>query len=175
MAEKMVVEETKRNYMYMNLYNFHVDAVFINRILPKDIDNAFFNEWIAIQNQYIEELESIFVHVPTYRVPWFDCDLSGISGLEKIEVNTLKDWDVFKVIETQKSEVYEKVENGYQLKLFIPTLTSSDLDMHESNSDIIIKVGNFKRNIPKPSSLRNHSITGAKLEDQTLIISLTVD
>jgi len=49
MPEKMVVEETKRNYMYMNLYDFNVDGVYINRILPKDIDNEFFNEWIDIQ------------------------------------------------------------------------------------------------------------------------------
>ena len=40
--EKMVVEETKRNYMYMNLYNFNVDGLYINRILPQDIDNRLF-------------------------------------------------------------------------------------------------------------------------------------
>ena len=44
--EKMVVEETKRNYMYMNLYNFNVDGLYINRILPQDIDNRFFDRWV---------------------------------------------------------------------------------------------------------------------------------
>ena len=44
--EKMVVEETKRNYMYMNLYNFNVDGLYINRILPKDINNDFFHQLI---------------------------------------------------------------------------------------------------------------------------------
>ena len=28
--EKMVVEETKRNYMYLNLYDFNVDGLIIN-------------------------------------------------------------------------------------------------------------------------------------------------
>ena len=28
--EKMVVEETKRNYMYLNLYNFNVDGIFLS-------------------------------------------------------------------------------------------------------------------------------------------------
>ena len=40
--EKMVIEETKRNYMYLNLYNTNVDALYINRIMPEDIDNSFF-------------------------------------------------------------------------------------------------------------------------------------
>ena len=39
--EKMVIEETKRNYMYLNLYNFNVDAIYINRIIPEDIENSF--------------------------------------------------------------------------------------------------------------------------------------
>lgn len=173
MAEKMVVEETKRNYMYMNLYNFQVDGLFINRILPKDIDNNFFNEWIDIQNQYIEELENIFAGVPIHKVPWFDTDLNGLAGIEKIVQATLKGWDVFEVLEIQKGEVYEKLEDGYVLKLFLPSIKSKDLDMHESASDIIIKIGNFKRNIPKPSTLRNHRISGAKFVEDMLLISLT--
>lgn len=172
MAEKMVVEETKRNYMYMKLYNFQVDGLFINRILPKDMDNSFFNEWMDIQNQYIEELENIFTGVPIHKVPWFDTDLNGVEGIEKIVQTTLSGWDVFKVIEIPKTEVYEKTDAGYVLKLFLPTIQSKDLDMHESSSDIIIKIGNFKRNIPKPSALRNHRITGAKFVDQILMISL---
>lgn len=175
MPEKMVVEETKRNYMYMNLYNFHVDAVFINRILPKDIENSFFNEWLVLQNQYIEELEHLFTQVPIYKVPWFDGDLSGLSGLVQIEKSTLKGWEVFDVTQVEKGEAYEKIEGGYLLKLFLPTLRSSDLDLHESSSDIIVKVGNFKRNIPKPNALRHHHITGAKLLDQTLTITLKLE
>lgn len=173
MAEKMVVEETKRNYMYMNLYNFHVDGLFINRILPKDIDNPFFGEWIDIQNLYIEELEAIFDGVPIYKIPWFETDLNGIEGIDKIVKSTLEGWEVFKTIDMQKGETYEKTQEGYVLKLFLPTIQSKDLDMHESTSDIIIKVGNFKRNIPKPNALRSYHITGAKFVDQMLLISLT--
>ena len=57
----MVVEETKRNYMYMNLYNFNVDGLYINRILPKDINNEFFNQWIIIQKEYITYLKESYL------------------------------------------------------------------------------------------------------------------
>lgn len=173
MAEKMVVEETKRNYMYMNLYDFHVDGLFINRILPKDIDNPFFSEWIDIQNQYIEELESIFTGVPIYKVPWFETDLNGLGGIQKIIDATLSQHDMFKTLDIQRGEAYEKTEDGYLLKLYLPAITSKELDMHESASDIIIKVGNFKRNIPKPNALRSHHISGAKFVDETLVVTLS--
>lgn len=173
MPEKLVVEETKRNYMYMNLYDFNVDGVYINRILPKDMDNEFFNEWIQIQHDYIEELNHIFIDVPLYHVPWFDSDLHGVDGVKKIADQALSQWEVFEVKDIHKGLSYEKLDSGYLLKLYLPNVDKSLLDMHESSSDIIIKLGNFKRNIPKPNALRNHFISGAKFEEDTLLITIT--
>ncbi len=174
MAEKMVVEETKRNYMYMNLYNFHVDSLFINRVLPKDIDNVFFDDWLDIQHKYIDELEAIFANVPIHQIPWFDSELKGIEGITRIEDTTLKGWNVFEAIKIQKGESYVKSGEDYILKIFLPTIDSKALDMHESTNDIIIKVGNFKRNISKPNALRNYRISGAKFTDQNLMITLSL-
>lgn len=171
MPEKMVVEETKRNYMYMNLYNFQVDGIYINRILPKDIDNPFFNEWIDIQSGYIEELEAVFSDMPVYRIPWFDSDLNGLDGIDKIQQNVLRGHDVFKIQEDLKGEQYEKTEDGYILKLYLPCVQKGELHLHESGTDIIIKIGNFKRNIPIPSTLRNYEVKAAKLEAKTLSIT----
>lgn len=171
MPEKMVVEETKRNYMYMNLYNFQVDGIYINRILPKDIDNPFFNEWIDIQSQYIEELEAVFSDMPIYRIPWFDSDLNGLSGIDKIEQNVLRGQDVFKIQGALQGEQYHKIEGGYLLQLDLPCVDKGELHLHESGTDIIIKIGNFKRNIPRPSTLRNHEVQAAKFEGKTLSIT----
>ncbi|MBF4695575.1 ArsA family ATPase [Fusibacter ferrireducens] len=170
--EKMVVEETKRNYMYMNLYNFQVDGLYINRILPSDIDNPFFNEWIEIQHQYIEEYEMIFGEIPIYKIPWFDRDLNGLVGIDLIVKEVLKTRDVFGVIKDIQGETYEKVKGGYILKLNLPCVEKADVKLHESLTDIIIKIGNFKRNIPKPSTLRNHEIANAKFDEGILTITL---
>lgn len=173
MPEKMVVEETKRNYMYMNLYDFNVDGVYINRILPKDIENPFFDEWLDIQNHYVEELEAIFTEVPLYPIPWFDSELSGLSGINKIASEALAEWDVFELKQIHKGLSYEKTDGGYLLKLYLPTIDASNLDMHESKTDIIMKIGNFKRNIPKPNALRNHTISTAKFLEDHLLITLS--
>ncbi|MBQ6806426.1 MAG: ArsA family ATPase, partial [Lachnospiraceae bacterium] len=92
--EKMVVEETKRNYMYMNLYNFNVDGLYINRILPKDIDNRFFDEWLQIQSQYIEEIKNTFQALPIYEIPWYEEELKGRKAIERIIEDALME-DVF--------------------------------------------------------------------------------
>lgn len=172
MPEKMVVEETKRNYMYMNMYNFHVDGLYINRILPNDIDNAFFNEWIKLQSDFIDELDAVFYNVPIYKIPWFDIDLNGMSGIDKIVSGVLKDKDVFSILPDSHEDTYEKTDEGYILKLYLPCTDKNQVDMHESATDIILKIGNFKRSIPKPNTLRDYTIQKAKFDDDTLSITL---
>lgn len=170
MPEKMVVEETKRNYMYMNLYNFNVDGIYINRILPKDINNSFFDEWLNIQTKYTKELKAIFAGIPTYNIPWYDEELRGLKAVNRICNDVINDNKVFDFLEITKREVYEKNENGYLLSVFIPLAKKGDLDLYQSESDVVIKLNNFKRNIPLPNILRNYLITSAKLEEGILKI-----
>lgn len=116
--EKMVVEETKRNYMYMNLYNFNVDGLYINRILPKDINNDFFNQWIIIQKEYITYLKESFSALPIYEIPWYDEELKGEENIRRIVEDALSGKEVFaKKIITER-ESFKQIETGYQLDVF---------------------------------------------------------
>jgi arsenite-transporting ATPase len=168
--EKMIVEETKRNYMYLNLYNFNVDAIYINRLIPEIINNTFFNEWKNIQGKYIEEINSVFCNIPIYRIKWYEVDIIGIEGLERIAKDSLQDKNLFNVLKTTANETFEKVENGYKLDIYVPFTDKNDFDLFESGSDIIIKIGNFKRNIPMPNVIKKYSISKAKLNDGCLSI-----
>ena len=168
--EKMVVEESKRSYMYLNLYNFNVDGLYINRIIPQDIDNEFFNKWKEIQDGYLKELNSVFTNIPTYKIKWYEVDINGIDGLDRIVEDSLQDEKTFNVLKTTVNETYEKIKDGYSLDVYIPFADKTEFDLFESGSDIIIKIGNFKRNIPIPNVIKKYSIKSAKLENEKLKI-----
>lgn len=170
MPEKMVVEETKRNYMYMNLYNFNVDGLYINRILPKDIQNEFFEQWVQIQKKYIIQLEESFVALPIYRVPWYDEELKGLKAVQRICEDALTDSTLFDAKIITEQEVFEKNNKGYMLRVSVPFTEKNQLDMYQSETDVVIKLGNFKRNISLPNTLRNYLITSAKMQDSKLNI-----
>jgi len=169
--EKMVVEETKRNYMYMKLYNYHVDGVFINRILPKEIDNPFFDEWVTIQKTYIEEIKNCFETVPQYNIPWYDTDLLGLDSINRIceDAFSGKD-DLFDIRDDIEGESYEANENGYIMKLYLPNISKNEVSVNISGSDVIIKIGNYKRNIPMPNTLRGMEVVSARYDADTLVI-----
>ena len=62
------------------------------------------------------------------------------------------------------------IEGGYQLDVFLPCADKSSIDLYQATTDIVIKTGNFKRNIPLPNILRNYVVTGAKFDDGKLSI-----
>ena len=171
--EKMVVEETKRNYMYMNLYNFNVDGLYINRILPEDIGNDFFDKWIRLQKDYIDVLKSTFAGLPICEIPWYDEELKGIKNVERLVNDALADKDVFASHATTERESFEKTADGYVLKVNIPCADKGDIDLFQAGADIVIKIGNFKRNIPLPNTLMNLSVAKAGYEDGKLNILFT--
>lgn len=165
--EKMAVEETKRNYMYMNLYNFNVDGIYINRILPKDIDNKFFDKWLEIQGRYVIQLEECFTGLPIWYIRWYDEELKGLDAVGRICRDVLTE-DVFASRMDGPREEFRENEQGYLLRVPIPYVEKDELDVYQSESDVVIKLGNFKRNIPLPDSIRTYEITSAKLEKEYL-------
>ncbi len=168
--EKMVVEETKRNYMYLNLYDFNVDGLYINRILPKDIANTFFDQWIEIQHNYLHILKDTFSVLPIYEIPWYDEELKGLSNIKRIVEDVLTGEDVFETKVLSQRDTFLQTEEGYELLVAIPGADKADLDLYRAATDIVIKAGNFKRNIPLPNVLRSYEVAGAKYEDDVLRI-----
>ena len=168
--EKMVVEETKRNYMYLNLYNFNVDGIYINRILPKDLDNDFFAQWISIQKEYVTCIKESFAALPVYEIPWYDEELRGEKAIRRIVEDVLTDKDVFAVKNITEREYFEQTEAGYQMNVFLPYAEKENIDLYQAATDLVIRAGNFKRSIPLPNTLRSYMVAGAKLEEGILQI-----
>lgn len=168
--EKMVVEETKRNYMYLNLYNFNVDGIYVNRILPEDIDNSFFDQWLAIQSTYIDEIEQSFQALPMYRLPWYEEEIKGTNAIKRICNDVLEKSNVFAQVEISNRETFEANKRGYLLKVHLPFVDKTKIDLFQTNTDVIIKIANFKRNIPLPNVLRTYTIANAKYEQDYLHI-----
>lgn len=168
--EKMVVEETKRNYMYMNLYNFNVDGLFINRILPEQADETFFAEWMELQAAYIEELAAVFGAIPITHIKWYEIDMNGMEALDRLVQDALTDDHVLDVRVVQSNEIYERNQEGYLLTVMLPCVKKEEIQLHESGNDIIIRIGNFKRSIPVPDTLRKYTVSSAKMEEEVLRI-----
>ena len=79
-AEKIVIRETQRAFMYFGLYGFTVDAVIVNRLLPDGVDDPFFDKWRRTQAQFLEEARRYFDPVPIWTLPLHDDQVVGSRG-----------------------------------------------------------------------------------------------
>ena len=137
--EKMVVEETKRNYMYMNLYNYNVDGLYINRVLPRDIENPFFSQWLQIQEKYMNQLYESFGMLPIYTIPWYEEELKGQMAINRMAKEALRDSDIFDIKTIHEREVFTKNEKGYLLNVILTGADKKDMDLYQSRTDIVVK------------------------------------
>lgn len=150
--EKMIVEETKRNYMYLNLYKYPVDHIFINRILGEDIKNPFMAHWKDIQEKYISEIESIFSHIPITKVPWYPKEIRGVSAIEGLR-RSLNEEDLFKPINQVIYDEFIAYKDGYFLNIPIEISENSRVETICYEKEVHVSIDQFNRCIPLPNTL----------------------
>ncbi|MEL3911449.1 ArsA family ATPase [Treponema pedis] len=170
--EKMAVEETKRSFMYLNLYGYQVSGLFINRILPDDTEIPFMENWKSIQEKYIKELHSVFTDIPVIPIPWYPEEIRGKEAVENICRNELSHYNLFDVKTDIVREEYIKTEDGYILRIAIPYSEECKAEVINNNSDISIKLNNFIRCIPLPGVLYYSTVKGMDYSNGKLDIYL---
>ena len=168
--EKVVLKETQRAFMYFCLYKMNIDAIIMNRILPEQIKESYFRDWIKGQRQHCEMAENIFSPVPILPVNLFQGEILGYSKLKKLgeqiygRKNPLQRF--------YKEEPYQLIKkNGnYHLKLKLPFLLKKDVELNKYSDELIVRVGGFKRNILLPRQVAAIEQVKAQLDGQVLDI-----
>ena len=173
--EKMVVEETKRNYMYLNLYGYHTDGVFVNRVLSPQPGNAFLEGWRDIQQGWLRELRSVFSALPLTEIPWYPQEVRGLDALERLCAEALTAPDLFDVRVRGESEGYEAIPGGYRLVLPLPGARDGQVAVRCHSQDLDVETGNQLRRIPLPNLLRGISPGEVSLKDGVLRVSFLTE
>ena len=171
--EKMVVRESQRAFMYFNLFGVNVDAVLINRVIPKElVDCQYLKEWVEVQRRYLEEIKSFFSPVPVFEVPLMRGEVFGEKKLKELADLVYKDRDPSEVFFEERPYEFLKEEEGYTLRIKAPFVKKETVSLLKSEEEIVVRVGNFKSHILLPRKLRKLEPQGAKIEEGYIKIRL---
>ncbi len=168
--EKMVIKESQRSFTYLNIYNFNVDAVVVNRMITDNINDSYLNTWKTIHKKYLEQIKESFSPAPIYQAPLFKREVVGTEMLTQMGETIFKDENPVDIKYNKQVQKIDKNDDEYIYSLFMPFLEKKDLSLNQKGDEVIIRAGNIKRNIILPRVLINLSIKGAKFENESLKI-----
>src|SRR5215475_8234301 len=128
--ERMVLRETQRAFVYFSLHGLAVDGVIVNRVLPAQVTDAYFQEWRASQGRIIEEIETYFAPVPVKRVPLFTHEVLGRERLGEL-ARALYDGkeDPAAVVRTEAPYTFTKSNGHYEVRLQLPFAAKGEIGL----------------------------------------------
>ena len=83
-SRKMVIKEAQRSFTYLNLYDYNVDAIMINRVIPNTVIDPYFQAWKDTQKKYKTLIQNSFDPLPIYEAPMFEQEVVGLPMLERV-------------------------------------------------------------------------------------------
>ena len=149
-AEKMVLRETQRAFMFFSLHQLAIDAIIINRVFPSDLDSNYFEAWGKSQQEYMELAETYFNPLPIFKAPLYDSEILGYQKLLDFGRNLYEGRDPTQLFYWHRPYEFLK-KNGHNLvKLHLPFVSKKEVELSKIGDELIIKIGNFKKNIVLP-------------------------
>ena len=168
--EKMVIKEAQRSFTYLNIYDFNVDAVVVNRVIPTNVTDDYFKVWKEIQKKYKEMISDSFSPIPIYNAPLFENEVVGLEMLERMGEEIFKDENPIEIKYNKRTQEVIKEGAEYIFSIYMPFTGKNELDLNQKGDELIIRTANLKRNIILPRTLQGLDITGARFEGDILKI-----
>ena len=171
--EKMVLRETQRAFVYFSLHGLTVDTVIVNRVLPAEVMDAWFNEWHQSQQEILSEIEEYFAPVPVKRVPLFSHEVLGRQRLEDLaRVLYSEGEDSAAVTRTEKPYTFGKQDGVYEVRILLPFASKGEVGLFKKGDELVVEIGTFRRHIGLPRSMAALLPARARLESQILTVEM---
>ncbi|MDO9492977.1 ArsA family ATPase [Acetobacterium sp.] len=168
--ERIVIKEAKRNFTYLHLYNYNIDAVIVNKVYPPKALDGYFSKWINLQEEGLKEIRESFSEVPVFTLMLLNKELATEAILLEAAEQIFGETDPAAVLFKDTIFEVKKEDDGYDFILNIPFAEKSDMDMSQKGSELMIQIKNEKRCFTLPDVLRNKTVQSARYEAGKLLI-----
>jgi arsenite-transporting ATPase len=171
--EKMVLRETQRAFVYFSLHGLTVDSIIVNRVLPAEVRDVWFNDWHMSQENVLREIEEYFAPVPVKRVPLFSHEVLGKQRLQELAALLYPEGeDPSAVTRTEKPYSFEKRNGTYEIRVLLPFATKGEIGLFKKGDELVVEIGTLRRHIGLPRSMASLSPSRAKLEKGLLTVEM---
>ncbi len=173
--EQIVLEEAHRNYTWLQLYNFNVDAIYINKLYPSKAMEGYFKDWEDIQKQNIQLAEESFPEQKVFKLEMQSNEINGKESLEKIAKILYQNINPIEIFCQTEAFKMDDINGTRILSIKLPFLKAENISIKKEKYDIIISLLNETRRFHLPDKLKTRKISSYSYENSELKIFMDYD
>jgi arsenite-transporting ATPase len=171
--EKMVINESKRAYTYLQLYGYNVDALIINRIIPDSGAHSFLDVYVNQQKKYIQEIYDSFSPIPIFESYHLGREVFGTELLNQVGESIYCEKEATDIFYKNQAYRVESKKNSYEMKINLPFVENPDgVGVKKIGNELVVELGNRRKNIFLPRFTNYMKLESWSLTDDILTISL---
>jgi arsenite-transporting ATPase len=167
--DRMVIDEARRTFTYLNLYGFLTDAVVVNRVFPPEVGD-YFGAWRERQQAHLRDVESAFAPVPVLCAPYFDHEIVGPEPLDHLADALFESCDPAAVLHDRIAHGITFTDRGATLTLDVPFADKDAISLKKIGLELVVRVDGHKRAIMLPPALGGYRPARAAFESGSLRI-----
>jgi len=167
--DRMVIDEARRTFTYLNLYGYLTDAVIVNRVFPEEV-GPYFRAWRERQQAHLAEVRSAFGPVPVLCAPYFDAEVLGEPMLQRLGDELFSQRPCEAVLHHSLAHELSVQDDGATLRLSLPFAQKGDISLKMIGPELIVRVDEQKRTIMLPPAMARFRPDDARFEDGELRI-----
>jgi arsenite-transporting ATPase len=172
-AEKMVLRETQRAFVYFTLHGLTVDQIVVNRLLPASVEDTFFAGWRESQRKTLNEIIHYFDPVPTKTVPLFQQEVLGYDRLKYMARQLYPDHeDPSLVTRDTPPFSFVRAADHYEVRLQMPFAVKGEVALFKKHDELVIEVGTIRRHIGLPTTMTSLVPVKAQLIERMLVVEM---
>lgn len=173
--EQIVLEEARRNYTCLQLYDFNVDAIYINKLYPEKAMEGYFKDWEDIQKHNIQLAEESFSEQKLFKLEMQNNEINGKESLEKIAKILYQNINPIEIFCQTEAFKMDDINGTRILSIKLPFLKAENISVKKEKDDIIISLLNETRRFHLPDKLKTRKISSYSYENSELKIFMDYD
>jgi arsenite-transporting ATPase len=166
--ERMSVAEARRTHTYLSLFGYHVDAVVVNRVLPAEGRGAFLTAMRAAQRVQLDVLDDAFAPLPVLPAAHAPGEVLGVEAMREHGRRLWALLDPCDDLCPGRGLELEHRDGMAVLSFELPGASAAEVEVGQSDTDLAVAVGPYRRNLALPDSLRRRPVRRARVRDGRL-------
>lgn len=172
--ERMVIDESRRAFAELSLFEVPCDAAVLNRMLPEAAaGEEFFGDWCRLQQERRREVSELFAPLPVLVAPLERDEVTGLERLAEHGRRIFAGAEPDAVLSRVARVRFERKGSEYRAVVPLPGADPGRLDVVKIDDELTITAGLRRRSLKVPRRIAPLALASARLEGSSLVVSFS--